>query len=181
MFCKLIAHIKPEIQKVFTSIVYGIIDFWLGDTWLGLFARSRYLNLVGIKVHKNVKLARNVRVSLGMKIDEGSFINYGAYIDGPVKIGKYCLIGYNSNLISNSHELAYQPLTRRGNVPCVPPIISDYVWLGAGSTVLPGVTIGQGSIIGAGSVVTKDIPANVIAVGNPCKVIKQLEPSLECY
>ena len=52
--------------------------------------------------------------------------------------------------------------------------IHKNVWIGSDSTILPGVTIGEGSIIGAGSVVVKDIPSNCIAVGNPCKVIKHI-------
>lgn len=50
----------------------------------------------------------------------------------------------------------------------------DNVWIGAGAVVLPGVTIGENSVIGAGSVVTKDIPANVVAVGNPCRVLREI-------
>ena len=57
-----------------------------------------------------------------------------------------------------------------------PVIIEDNVWLGLNVVVLKGVRIGKNSLIGANSLVTKDIPANVIAVGNPCRVIKQLEP-----
>lgn len=56
-----------------------------------------------------------------------------------------------------------------------PVLIEDGVWIGGGSTILPGVTIGKNSVIGAGSVVVKDIPANSIAVGNPCRVIKNIE------
>lgn len=56
-----------------------------------------------------------------------------------------------------------------------PVLIEDGVWIGSGSTILPGVTVGQNSVIGAGSVVVKDIPANSIAVGNPCRVIKNIE------
>jgi len=55
-----------------------------------------------------------------------------------------------------------------------PIVIEDNVWLGAGSTVMKGVTIGRNSVIGAGSVVTKDIPADVIAAGNPCRIIRKL-------
>ena len=55
--------------------------------------------------------------------------------------------------------------------------IGSDVWIGGGAIILPGVTIGDNTIIGAGSVVTKDIPANSIAVGNPCKVIRQLDPA----
>ncbi|WP_437126865.1 MULTISPECIES: DapH/DapD/GlmU-related protein [Paenibacillus] len=53
-------------------------------------------------------------------------------------------------------------------------VIEDGVWVGSGAIIVPGVTIGKGSVIGAGSVVTKDIPANVIAVGNPCKVLRKI-------
>ena len=56
----------------------------------------------------------------------------------------------------------------------LPITIGDYTWIGGGTIVLPGVTIGDNCVIGAGSVVTKSIPANSIAVGNPCKVIKEL-------
>lgn len=56
----------------------------------------------------------------------------------------------------------------------IPVKIGNNVWIGGNVTILPGVTIGDGTTIGAGSVVTKDIPANVLAVGNPCKVIKNL-------
>ncbi|MDE6407021.1 MAG: hypothetical protein K2K48_06295 [Anaeroplasmataceae bacterium] len=55
-----------------------------------------------------------------------------------------------------------------------PVIIGDKTWLGANVTVLPGVTIGEGAVIGAGSVVTKDIPPYTVAVGNPCKVVKEI-------
>lgn len=56
----------------------------------------------------------------------------------------------------------------------MPVHIGDNVWIGAASVILPGVTIGENSVIGAGSVVTKDIPANVVAVGNPCRVLREI-------
>lgn len=56
-----------------------------------------------------------------------------------------------------------------------PVTIGDNVWIGAGVNILPGVTIGDNTVIGAGSVVTKDIPSNVLAVGNPCRVIKEID------
>ena len=63
-----------------------------------------------------------------------------------------------------------------------PVVIGDNVWLGANTIVLPGVTIGENSVIGAGSVVTKDIPANVVAFGSPCKVYREInERDAEYY
>ena len=56
----------------------------------------------------------------------------------------------------------------------MPVTIGNNVWIGAGSVILPGVTIGDNTVIGAGSVVTKDIPANVVAVGNPCRVMREI-------
>ena len=64
----------------------------------------------------------------------------------------------------------------------MPVHIGKNCWLGAGVIVLPGVTIGDNAVIGAGSVVTKDIPSNVVAVGNPCKVLREVnEYDYECY
>ena len=57
----------------------------------------------------------------------------------------------------------------------MPVNIGNNVWIGAGAIILPGVSIGDNSVIGAGSVVTKDIPANVVAVGNPCKVLREID------
>ena len=56
----------------------------------------------------------------------------------------------------------------------IPVRIGENVWVGAGAVILPGVTIGDNSVIGAGSVVTRDIPANVVAVGNPCRVLREI-------
>ena len=60
-------------------------------------------------------------------------------------------------------------------------VIEDDVWIGSGAIIAPGVTIGKGSVIGAGSVVTKDVPQNVIAVGNPCKVLREITENDRIY
>jgi acetyltransferase-like isoleucine patch superfamily enzyme len=171
---KLLYLIKDELKNTLTGLLYPTIDFFLGDSMFGYRLRPLFLNICGFNVHKKAKLGRHVKISKFMTVEEGTFINYGCYLDGPVVIGKYSLIGFNTNLISNSHDILPTPNKRRGNGVSNPPIIGDHVWIGANCTVLPGVTIGSGSIIGAGSVVTKDIPDNVIAVGVPCKVLKPL-------
>ena len=87
-----------------------------------------------------------------------------------ISIGNNVRIGANSIIMDGD---AHQDDPRAGENKSV--IIEDNVWIGANVMVLKGVTIGHNSIIGAGSVVTKDIPINVVAAGNPCKVIKQLD------
>ena len=105
-------------------------------------------------------------------IGEGTFINYGAYLmDGaPITIGKSCFIGPNCGMYTATHPLLAEE-RNRGLEKAKPITIGDNVWLGGDVTILPGVTIGEGSVIGAKSLVNKDIPPNVVAVGNPCRVI----------
>lgn len=91
-----------------------------------------------------------------------------------VSIGNNVICGANS-LITDFDWHGIEPSKRRNyNGDAKPVIICDNVFIGYGAVVLKGVTIGNNSVIGANSVVTKDIPANVIAGGNPCRVIKQL-------
>lgn len=108
----------------------------------------------------------------------GEWTSLGPYtcIAGPghVKIGKFCLIASHTGIYANNHNFAdptryigEQGVTRKGIT------IEDDCWLGTGVKVLDGVTIGQGSVIGAGAVVTKDIPPYSVAVGVPAKVVAQ--------
>ena len=90
-----------------------------------------------------------------------------------VTIGDNVKFGPNVQVYTASHPL--DPKTRATNMESgLPVVIKDNVWIGGGSIVLPGVTIGENTVIGAGSVVTKNIATNVIAVGNPCKILKKL-------
>lgn len=104
-----------------------------------------------------------------------AILNYNCTIldSATVTIGDRTLIGPGCHLICTNHAL--DPDERLKGVFHNKPItLGRRVWLGANVTVLPGVTIGDDSVIGAGSVVTKDIPPHVIAVGNPCKVLREI-------
>ena len=102
-------------------------------------------------------------------------INYNCvFLDAaPITIGDNCFIGPMVGMYTVNHPLDAE---RRndGYVYGKPITLEKNVWLGGGCTILSGVTIGENSVIGAGSVVTKDIPANVIAAGNPAKVIREI-------
>lgn len=98
-----------------------------------------------------------------------------------VKIGNHCLIA-NGVRISDNDGHPIKPLKRRQRVlidkeSIKPVIIEDDVWIGVNAIILKGVKIGKGAIIGAGSVVTKDVPSNSIAAGNPAKIVKVIEAS----
>ncbi|MBE6814400.1 MAG: sugar O-acetyltransferase [Ruminococcaceae bacterium] len=103
------------------------------------------------------------------------YFNFNATLvdDTHIYIGDSTLIGPNVTLATAGHPIL--PELREKALQFNLPIhIGKNCWLGAGVIVLPGVTIGDNTVIGAGSVVTKDIPANVVAVGNPCKVLREI-------
>ena len=111
----------------------------------------------------------------GLHFGEGVFVNYnGMFLDaGDITIGSRTLIGPNCSLYTPNHPMDY--LQRRKTIETAHPIkIGEDCWLGGNVTVCPGVTIGDRTVIGAGSVVTHDIPSDCLAAGNPCEVIKPL-------
>ena len=121
-----------------------------------------------------------VRVDYGENIivGEGSFANYGltALDVATITIGVHCQFGPNVQLLTPIHPL--EPTPRRAGLESADPIvIGDNVWLGGGVIVCPGVTIGDDCVIGAGAVVTRDIPARSLAVGSPARVIRTLDDS----
>ncbi len=93
--------------------------------------------------------------------------------DGHIFIGDKTMIGPNVTIATAGHPILPE-LREKGLQFNVDVHIGRNVWIGAGAVIVPGVTIGDNSVIGAGSVVTKDIPANVVAVGNPCRVMREI-------
>ena len=110
-----------------------------------------------------------------VSVGDWSFINHGAYLmDGaPITIGSHVFIGPNFGAYTAQHPLLAQD-RNRGLEIAHPIEIGDDVWIGADVKVLAGVSIGRGSVIGAGSLITRSIPEGVIAFGNPCRVIRDL-------
>lgn len=98
-----------------------------------------------------------------------------------IRVGRNCLIAANCQIFDgNGHDICEgHPQDRiKTQGGASPILIGDNVWIGMGCIILPGVNIGTGSVIGAGSIVTKDIPENVIAGGNPAKIIRELSQEL---
>ena len=115
---------------------------------------------------KNIKIGKNVFINACCRFQD----------QGGIEIGDGALIGHNTTIATLNHD--FNPAKRQNLTPS-PVKIGKNVWIGSDCTILPGVTIGDGAIIGAGSVVTKSIPTNAIAVGNPARVIKKIEVNNE--
>lgn len=128
----------------------------------------------GTTVRRNATIsARRTRVVIG----RGGHFASNVWIAGrgPITIGDFALIAPNVVIISSNHDFENRDPARRKNQETPGPIrIGTNVWIGAGSTVLPNVTIGDNAVVGAGSVVTSDIPPNAVAYGNPARVRREL-------
>ena len=141
-------------------------------------ARDRAIRGILGKAGKNCVVEQPLLCTYGYNTTVGDnfFLNVnGKLMDsGKITIGNNVFIAPNVCIITEEHAMDVEQRIQ-GLEYTHPVTIGDNVWICAGALVLPGVTIGEGSVIGAGSVVTKDIPAHCLAVGNPCKVIRKLK------
>ena len=134
-------------------------------------------DLFGHVVDDNFLINQPFRCDYGKQISIGQrfFANFNFTVldEARVTIGDDCFIGPNVSIYTACHST--DPIERNTRQEWAKPVtIGNNVWIGGSVTILPGVTIGDNVTIGAGSVVIGDIPSNTVAVGNPCKVIKNL-------
>ena len=183
-----------EKEKMLAGLEYSAVDAQLLEE----------LNAVKEIIHEYNQLApsqtdRRLRILKGLLgniaddeiiINQPFYCDYGKQIsvgrrffanfhltildEARVTIGDDCFIGPNVSIYTACHST--DPVERNSRREWAEPVtIGDNVWIGGSVTILPGVTIGNNVTIGAGSVVTKDIPDNVVAVGNPCRVVKKCD------
>lgn len=112
---------------------------------------------------RHVRFGKNVYANFNLTLVD----------DAEIVVGDGVMFAPNVIVATAAHPICPE-LRARGLQYNRPVRIGNNVWIGAGAVILPGVTIGDGTVIGAGSVVTKDIPANVVAVGNPCRVLRPI-------
>ena len=136
--------------------------------------RAVFSDLIGHKVDESFSLIPPFYTTGGEKIRVGRnvFINQNCtmYDLGGIDIADDVMIGPNVSLITSGHPIA--PSQRRAFVIAQPIVIERNVWIAAGATIVGGVTVGENSVVAAGSVVTKDVPPNTLAGGNPARVIR---------
>lgn len=115
-----------------------------------------------------------------ISVGEGTYINFNCNFvdDGKITIGSRVMFGPAVTIATVGHPI--QP-DMREYMYTDPVTIGDNCWIGANVTICPGVTIGENSVIGAGSVVIHDIPANVVAVGNPCRIVREINENDKKY
>ncbi len=139
----------------------------------------RYMKEIFAECGENVYIQRPLYANWGgshVHLGSNIYANYALTLvdDGHIYIGDWVQFGPNVTVVTAGHpilpELRKEPFLQFNK----DVHIEEGVWIGAGSIILPGVTIGKWSVIGAGSVVTRDIPAGVVAYGNPCRVAREI-------
>jgi len=136
--------------------------------------------MMGARIGRNVTVRGGFQVLDGFDITIGqdSFINSHCSFDASasIVIGRNVCISYDVTIVTGTHEIGPHA-QRTGAFQTKSVVIEDGAWIGARTVILPGVTIGAGAVIGAGSLVTKSIPSDCVAFGAPAKVVRELEPS----
>ncbi len=168
-----------KIKIVIGVLIYKVFAKWLPISYqfggrIGKWFRKICGKLILEKCGKNVNIERGAHFSPRVTLGNNSGIGINASISGIVRIGDNVMMGPHCTTYTHNHAFDRLdiPMCEQGFQPDQPIVIEDDVWIGGHVIILPGVHIGSGAIIGAGAVVTKDVPNYAIVGGVPAKVIK---------
>lgn len=162
------------------GLYYGVARFlpdspfpgaWIGQVSRGWLAKQIFAHCgEHVRINYGANFGTGIHVSLG----DNSSIAAGAWIGNDTRIGNDVMMAPSVTILSNSHNFARTdiPMREQGAPPPRPVTIGDDVWIGTRVIILPGVTVGSHAILGAGAVVTKDVPEWAVVGGNPARVIR---------
>lgn len=158
------------MRRVLRVLVRDVVlNVLLASSLMPRGLRWRLLRLLGADVEQCAISSNLWLASRKLGIGRGSYFNYGCRIDNQgarVSVGRDCAFGVEVALLTSSHELGGGS-RRAGAVTAAPITVDDGVWIGARSVVLPGVTIGKGAVVAAGSVVREDVRPHTLVAGVP--------------
>lgn len=172
--------IKPILVVTFETLMQ--FAFALPRYDFCNFLKKMFLQAMGAKIGKRVIFYPGVWIATGRNLIVGDDVDFSKDVlvttSGGVTIGDRTLIGYRTQILSANHNIPKvgEPIPVSGDV-FKPVVIEKDVWIGASCVILPGVTIGEGAIVAAGSVVTKDVASNTIVGGVPAKTIGERAPA----
>lgn len=151
----------PKSNSKFGGVIWKSMRSWTA---------KRFVKYIG----KGVNLQRKTSIGYGLSIGDYSSVGMKSVLGETVTIGKYVMMGPEVLIYTRNHSFddISVPMQKQGYQEERPVEIGDDVWIGARAIILPGVKIGHGAIIGAGAIVTKDVPDYAIVGGNPAKVLK---------
>lgn len=137
-----------------------------------------FVNLYGCEIGDNTKIGTFVEIQKGAKIGSNCKISSHSFICEGVTIEDNVFVSHNVTFINDKYPRSTTPdgqMQTEDDWDCVPTFVRRGASIGSSATILCGITIGENAIVGAGSVVTKDVPANAIVAGNPARIINKIE------
>lgn len=137
-----------------------------------------FVNLYGCEIGDGSKIGTFVEIQKGARIGCNCKISSHTFICEGVTVEDNCFIGHNVTFINDAYPHATNPdgsLQTDEDWVCVPTLIKRGASIGSSATLLCGITVGEGAIVGAGSVVTKDVPPGTVVAGNPAKILRKVE------
>ena len=167
------------MKKIIGKIMYSIFrKFHASDSKFnfgGKIFRNFACKLFFEECGHHINIDRDATIGKHIKLGDYSGIGKNSYISDYVKIGKYVMMGPECFIYTRNHKFDSldRPMCFQGFDTYKPVTIGDDVWIGGRVIILPGVNIGEGAIIGAGSVVTKNVEPYTVVAGNPAKVLKK--------
>ena len=165
------------IKTKILFVLYQVFAAWLpqsGHLPLACRIRRCFAKMIVSHCGENVNIERGAHFTPGLRIGDRSGVGINCELNGPITIGRDVMMGPEVVIYTSGHQFGATdiPMMDQGFTETEPVVIGDDVWIGRRAIIMPGVTIGNGCVIGAGAVVTRDIPAYSVAVGVPAKAIK---------
>jgi acetyltransferase-like isoleucine patch superfamily enzyme len=132
----------------------------------------------GVRIYSGCHLVIDqIDAESGISVGSGASLNYGCYIEGSggVTIGERTILGPNVVILSSTHRMASDIEVTRSGKEFKSTTVGDDVWVGANVVIIGGITIGDGAVVGAGSIVTREVLSHVVVAGNPAREIRSVE------
>lgn len=181
-FLQVVAH-EAGIARLHPRLLLVQALVFLMPNMTGGRLRTVLYRLAGFRIGPKTLISGRLRlwgsanVSANWRVGNSCFINAPCTIDlnAPVTFGDRVVIGFGVTIITGSHQMN-DPACRAGALVARPVTIEDGAWIAANAILLPGVTIGIGAVVGAGSVVTRDVAPHTLVAGNPARFVRTLTP-----
>lgn len=178
---KVYTFLREEVSRIHIPLLIVQVIMCFFPTYAGNRLRTRLFRFVGFDFGPETVIWGQLRIvgdpplTSHIRVGKGCWINTNCYFElsDKITIGDRVSIGQQVMILTNTHQIG-DPSRRAGELSSKPVTIGEGAWLSTRCTILPGVSIGEGAIVAAGAMVTKDVPPNVLVAGVPARILQEL-------